>query len=78
MPADLPVFEQYITPRGECSDCGSQFEPDETFTYRGLHFCPECVSELVSWMLDGTDDRDEERYLWVGITPLGSDEPKGA
>lgn len=68
----------YLTPRGECADCGSQFDPDETFTYRGLHFCAECVSELASWMLDATEDRDEDRYDWVGMgDPSSSGEPEG-
>lgn len=67
----------HLTPRGECSDCGSQFDPDDTFTFRGLHFCTECVSELASWMLDGGERDEPDRYDWAGLSdPSGSDETK--
>ena len=55
----------YIVPRGRCSNCDSHFAEDDTFEYRGFHFCTECVSELASWFLDGGIVENPEQFGWV-------------
>ena len=64
----------YQTPRGECGDCGSRFPEDDTFTYRGVHFCTECASALASWLLDGGHLEEPDRYDWVGLSDLHESE----
>lgn len=67
MPTDPVQVAQtsYLTPRGECSNCGGKHAPDDSFTYRGLHFCTECVMALASWFLDGGQTVEPEQFGWV-------------
>lgn len=58
-------ISHYLTPPGECCDCGAHFAEGDTFTYRDLHFCAECISALVSWLLDGGTSEEPDQYLWL-------------
>jgi hypothetical protein len=53
------------TPRGECGHCGSRFPEEDSFTFRGFHFCTECVSSLASWFLDGGMAEDPDMFGYV-------------
>ena len=62
------------TPRGECGNCGSRFPEDDTFTYRGFHFCVNCVMSLGSWLLndDGVLGTDPDMFAWVEAPDSGA------
>jgi hypothetical protein len=51
----------------QCAECDERHATSEDFTYRGLHFCINCMSELISWFLDGGCMEEPDRYDWTGI-----------
>lgn len=54
----------------ECCDCETRHDASEDFNYRGFHFCINCMSEFISWFLDGGTFEDSDRYDWMGLADL--------
>jgi hypothetical protein len=50
--------------RAKCDNCGGR---GADFAHNGHDFCAECMSALISWLLDGGITEDPEIFAWVYI-----------
>jgi hypothetical protein len=48
-----------------CAHCDTRIEEGEPFSFRGHHFCCECMLTLCSWFLDGGRVEDPDQFAYV-------------